>query len=165
MKHSMNPVLLAVALTLLIAGCGSAPASVPATVVVTVTTTQTTTTTLPPPTTNQATVEDSSTTTTTVATKSTAPAASSPSEAAAPVTSSHPATIKVPNGVGMNYQAAQDLWRGKGLVVMPATDGLGAHRVPVIDSNWLVLAQDLEPGSVVKWGTAITATVIKYTDR
>lgn len=76
----------------------------------------------------------------------------------------HPKTTKVPNGVGMNYQAAQDLWRGNGLVVLPAIDALGAHRLPVIDSNWVVLAQDLKAGSTVDWGSSIRATVKKYTD-
>lgn len=75
-----------------------------------------------------------------------------------------PAKVKVPDGVGMNYQAAQDLWRSVGLVVLPATDATGAHRLPIIDSNWVVVAQDLKAGSAVEVGTGITATVKKYTD-
>jgi PASTA domain len=74
------------------------------------------------------------------------------------------ATVKVPNGVGMDYQSAQDVWRAAGLVVAPAKDATGAHRLPVIDSNWVVLGQDVKAGSKVPEGTLITATVKKYTD-
>jgi beta-lactam-binding protein with PASTA domain len=72
--------------------------------------------------------------------------------------------IVVPNGVGMNYQDAQDLWRGAGLHVAPAVDALGAHRLPIIDSNWVVLRQSPAAGTTVDTGTFITATVKKYTD-
>lgn len=74
------------------------------------------------------------------------------------------AVVKVPNGVGLNYQQAQDLWRGNGLVVGIATDATGAHRLPVIDSNWVVLAQSIPAGSSVDVGTEIVATVKKYSD-
>lgn len=123
-------------------GCGSAPA--PATV--TMTATQTIT-------------QSASPVTTTIPTFTTA----TPAQQTAPATT-RPATTTVPNGVGLNYQAAQDLWRANGLVVLPAIDALGAHRLPVIDANWFVVAQDLKPGSVVEWGSGITATVKKYTD-
>ncbi|WP_222594171.1 PASTA domain-containing protein [Terrabacter aerolatus] len=72
--------------------------------------------------------------------------------------------ITVPDGVGMNYQEAQDLWRAAGLVVAPADDATRAHRLPVLDSNWVVLGQDLTAGSKVASGSMITATVMKYTD-
>lgn len=90
------------------------------------------------------------------------PDASTPAPEA---TASEESSVKVPNGVGMNYQAAQDLWRAAGLVVLPATDATGANRLPIIDSNWVVLAQDLKPGSKVASGAGITATVKKYTDK
>jgi len=73
-------------------------------------------------------------------------------------------SIVVPNGVGMDYQQAQDIWRAAGLHVFPAVDGLGAHRLPVIDSNWVVLSQDPPAGTEVERGSFITATVKKYTD-
>ena len=72
--------------------------------------------------------------------------------------------IVVPNGVGLDYQSAQDIWRAAGLHVAPAIDALGAHRLPVIDSNWVVLSQDPEAGAVVQRDSFITATVKKYTD-
>ncbi|SNY74153.1 PASTA domain-containing protein [Paractinoplanes atraurantiacus] len=82
----------------------------------------------------------------------------------APVTKAAPAKIKVPSGVGLDYQSAQDLRRSAGLIVAPAKDATGAHRLPVIDANWVVLAQDLKPGSTVESGSLITATVKKYSD-
>jgi len=72
--------------------------------------------------------------------------------------------IVVPNGVGKDYQTAQDLWRGAGLHVLPATDALGLHRLPIIDSNWVVVSQDLKAGSKVPADSLITATVKKFTD-
>jgi hypothetical protein len=97
---------------------------------------------------------------------------SAPAEASTPAApeSSAPAApaaaekIKVPNGVGKDYQTAQDLWRAAGLHVAPATDATGAHRLPIIDSNWVVLKQDLKAGSLVAADSFITATVKKYTD-
>lgn len=73
-------------------------------------------------------------------------------------------TVVVPDGVGVDYQTAQDRWRGAGLVVMPANDATGANRIPIIDRNWVVLAQDPKPGTKVEVGAEITATVKKYTD-
>jgi hypothetical protein len=70
----------------------------------------------------------------------------------------------VPNGVGLDYQSAQDLWRAAGLHVAPAIDATGAHRLPVIDSNWVVLSQDLKAGKKVAAGSLITAKVKKYSD-
>ena len=70
----------------------------------------------------------------------------------------------MPDGVGLNYQEAQDRWRAAGLHVAPAVDATGANRLPVLDSNWVVLAQDLKPGTKVPADSFITATVKKYTD-
>lgn len=113
------------------------------------------------PVTTPATSAPASTATTTApATKAATKATTAPAQA----TEAAVTTIKVPNGVGMDYQSAQDLWRSAGLIVAPATDATGAHRLPLIDSNWVVLAQDLKAGSKVPDGTLITATVKKYTD-
>ncbi|MBI1377787.1 MAG: PASTA domain-containing protein [Frankiales bacterium] len=95
-----------------------------------------------------------------------APVSSSPETATSkPAETAAADTITVPNGVGMDYQSAQDLWRAAGLHVAPATDATGANRLPIIDSNWVVLAQDLKPGSKVPADSFITATVKKYTDK
>jgi beta-lactam-binding protein with PASTA domain len=89
---------------------------------------------------------------------------SAPSVAPTEEPQSAPSKVTVPNGVGKDYQTAQDLWRAAGLVVLPATDALGANRLPVIDSNWVVLSQSPKAGSSVESGASITATVKKYTD-
>lgn len=94
-------------------------------------------------------------------------AAPLPTHVAATTSSAAPkpaSMVKVPNGVGLDYQSAQDLWRGAGLHVLPATDATGAHRLPVIDSNWVVLAQNLKAGSKVPVNSFITATVKKFSD-
>jgi beta-lactam-binding protein with PASTA domain len=70
----------------------------------------------------------------------------------------------VPDGVGKDYQTAQDIWRVAGLHVAPAHDATGAHRLPVLDSNWVVLSQNPKAGMKVDVGSFITATVKKYTD-
>ncbi|WP_305785864.1 PASTA domain-containing protein [Symbioplanes lichenis] len=95
-------------------------------------------------------------TTATTALATTAKATTAPRKTKAPV--------KVPDGVGLNYQSAQDLWRAAGLHVAPATDATGAHRLPLIDANWVVVAQDLKAGSKVAADSFITATVKKYSD-
>jgi len=74
------------------------------------------------------------------------------------------AKVKVPNGVGLDYQSAQDLWRAAGLHVAPAKDATGANRIPLIDSNWIVLSQDPEAGSRVAVDSFITATIKKSSD-
>lgn len=63
-----------------------------------------------------------------------------------------------------NYQDAQDLARGLGLLVMPGVDATGANRIPILDSGWVVVAQDVPAGSEVPTGTEITMTVKKTTD-
>ena len=74
-------------------------------------------------------------------------------------------TVVTPNGVGLNYQAAQDAWRAAGLHVSPAIDATGANRLPIIDSNRVVLTQDPPAGAPVEAGSFIVATVKKYTDK
>ncbi|GAA0813975.1 hypothetical protein Sya03_58440 [Spirilliplanes yamanashiensis] len=74
------------------------------------------------------------------------------------------AKVEVPRGVGLDYQSAQDLWRAAGLHVAPAKDATGANRIPVIDSNWIVVSQDPKAGSTVAAGSFITATVKKDSD-
>jgi hypothetical protein len=126
--------LLAVVAALAVAGCGVGAGTRPAAMPSTPTTT---------------TMPALTTTTPAPMTATSAPAAT---------------TVVVPNGVGLNYQQAQDAWRGAGLHVLPATDAKGTHRLPVIDANWVVLSQDPAAGVQVNVGSFITATVKKYTD-
>lgn len=143
-RHRRVLVPLTAALPLLLTGCA---ASAPSTPVQPVTVTAT------------ATVTE---TVSAVPTKtSEAPAAAASTPSIAPPAASR---VAVPNGIGLNYQEAQDLWRAAGLHVAPAKDATGANRLPVLDSNWVVVAQDLKPGSKVTADSFITATVKKYTD-
>lgn len=75
-----------------------------------------------------------------------------------------PAIVTVPDAVGKNYQRAQDLWRSRGLVVLPAEDASGKDRLPWIDSGWYVVDQDPPAGTRVEDGSTIQATILKYTD-
>lgn len=75
------------------------------------------------------------------------------------------ALILVPNGVGLDYQQAQDVWRAAGLRVSVAADATGAGRLPVIDSNWVVLGQNPKAGTRVDADSSIRATVKKFTDK
>ncbi len=90
-----------------------------------------------------------------------------PLEAPAPPAQDiQPSKNVVPNGVGKNYQAAQDLWRSAGLTVLPAEDATGANRIPILDSGWVVLSQSPKAGTKVSSSDAtVTATVKKYSDR
>ncbi len=74
-------------------------------------------------------------------------------------------TVTVIDAIGKNYETAQGMWRGEGLHVLPATDALGLGRIPIIDSNWVVVNQDLKGGTRVSHGSFITATVRKYSDK
>ncbi len=102
--------------------------------------------------------------TVTVTASQTAPATSQAPTSQPASPTPPPGQVVVPNGVGKDYQSAQDLWRAAGLHVAPAIDATGAHRLPIIDSNWVVLSQSLTAGTSVPSGTFITATVKKYTD-
>lgn len=88
-----------------------------------------------------------------------------PADEPAPAEPDKSGKITVPNGVGKNYQQAQDLWRGVGLIVGVAEDATGANRLPVLDSGWVVVSQTPAAGTKVAPDTVITATVKKYTDR
>ena len=90
------------------------------------------------------------------------PESASSSSDAAPAPESD--VVVVPDMVGQNYQDAQDMWRASGLVVLPGEDATGANRLPVLDSNWYVVAQTPAGGTEVPNGSSIQATVKKYTD-
>ncbi len=140
---SVVPVLAGVAAALTLAGCAAAPQAAPAPTVT-------------------VTAEAAPTPTVTV-TADPAPKAAA-TKAAEDRSAGNSGTFTVPNAVGMNYQDAQDLWRSKGLVVLPAEDATGANRMPMIDSGWVVLGQDPKPGTPATDGDSITALVKKYSD-
>jgi hypothetical protein len=72
--------------------------------------------------------------------------------------------VEVGDGIGLDYQSAQDLWRAQGLFVLPAEDATGQDRIPFLDSGWVVLDQYPAAGEQVEAGSSITATVKKFTD-
>ncbi|WP_156022916.1 PASTA domain-containing protein [Terracoccus sp. 273MFTsu3.1] len=149
-KHLIGyPVTALLALGIGAAGGGNADATPPATASSTVVVTQT----VPVP--SIATATQTLRATVTVA------ASRAPVAVAAPKPASK---VTVPDGVGMNYQDAQDAWRAAGLHVAPAEDATGAHRIPVLDANWVVLAQNLQAGSKVAVDSFIIATIKKYSD-
>jgi hypothetical protein len=46
--------------------------------------------------------------------------------------------------------------------VLTSTDGTGQGRVPVIDRNWVVIAQSVKAGESPGLATHITLTVVKH---
>jgi hypothetical protein len=102
--------------------------------------------------------------TTTAAANQPAKPADTPTDRPGDTKAPKPAKLKVPDGVGLDYQSAQDVWRAAGLHVAPAEDAKGAHRIPVLDANWIVVSQTPKAGTQVDAGSSITATVKKSTD-
>src|SRR3954454_11446230 len=63
------------------------------------------------------------------------PRSKPPSPPAPDAPATDTATITVPDGVGLDYQSAQDEWRAAGLHVAPADDATGAHRLAVREAQ------------------------------
>ncbi len=61
-----------------------------------------------------------------------------------------------------DLQSAQDALRKAGYYLLVANDGLGQHRYPVLDRDWIVVGQSEPPGSAPKRTTTIHLTVVKY---
>jgi hypothetical protein len=68
----------------------------------------------------------------------------------------------VPNVVCAELQAAQDALRSSGFYVLTSTDGTGQGRIPVMDRNWVVIAQSVKAGESPGLTTHITLTVVKH---
>jgi hypothetical protein len=87
----------------------------------------------------------------------------------APVTTTAPVEVAIeevalmPDVVGMNLQDAQDLIQGHGVFLSLSEDATGQGRMQVIDSNWVVVGQNIEPGQPFGEGEAVLS-VVKYTD-
>lgn len=104
-------------------------------------------------------------TTATTATTSTVPEVvpeptQAPAEAPAPT---EPPAVEalMPNVVCMNLQDAQDLIQEAGVFFSRSVDASGDDRNQWIDSNWLVLSQEPEPGTPIEELEALLA-VVKY---
>ena len=70
------------------------------------------------------------------------------------VTSSIPSPI-MPNVVCMTLQQAQDTIQDQGVFYSKSEDASGQERRQVIDSNWIVVAQNIAPGSPIDEGQVI----------
>ena len=75
-----------------------------------------------------------------------------------------PKVVTVPDVVGLNYQKAQNQWRARDLIVMPAKDASGERRWALLDSNWYVVDQKPAAGTQVEVGTPVRASILKYSD-
>ena len=82
-----------------------------------------------------------------------------PTDAAAP-TAAGPGVV--PNVVCAELQAAQDALRGSGFLLITSKDGTGQGRIPLLDRNWVVIAQSEAPGAKPGTTTLITLTVVKH---
>jgi PASTA domain len=69
----------------------------------------------------------------------------------------------MPNVVGMNLQDAQDLIQEHGVFLSLSEDASGRDRSQLIDSNWVVVGQNIEPGQPFGEGEAVLS-VVKYSD-
>jgi outer membrane biosynthesis protein TonB len=68
----------------------------------------------------------------------------------------------LPNVVGMNLQAAQDLMQATGFYVLDDQDDTGQHRFQVFDRNWVVTRQEPAAGKKVPTDTLVVLWAKKY---
>ena len=90
------------------------------------------------------------------------PVVEAPAATAAPDPVAEPATTPapvedpvaedalMPNVVGMNLQDAQDLIQEHGVFLSLSEDATGQDRNQFIDSNWVVVGQNIEPGQLIR---------------
>jgi len=84
--------------------------------------------------------------------------APAPAPAPAPATqSAPPADVKVPmpDVVGMNLQAAQDLIQTQGVFFSRSEDATGAGRMQILDRDWVVVDQTPAAGELIGEGDAL----------
>ena len=87
-----------------------------------------------------------------------APVVEAPAPAPAPATqSAPPADVKVPmpDVVGMNLQAAQDLIQTQGVFFSRSEDATGAGRMQILDRDWVVVDQTPAAGELIGEGDAL----------
>ena len=71
--------------------------------------------------------------------------------------------VPMPDVVGMNLQAAQNLIQEAGVWYSRSEDATGQGRMQVLDSNWTVVAQSPSAGELIGEGDALLS-VVKNTD-
>ena len=74
------------------------------------------------------------------------------------VTSSIPSPT-MPNVVCMDLQSAQDLIQDQGVFLSKSEDASGQGRRQVIDSNWVVVSQNIEVGAPIDEGEVILSVL------
>ena len=87
-----------------------------------------------------------------------APVVEAPAAAPTPATqAAPPAEVKVPmpNVVGMNLQAAQDLIQTHGVFFSRSEDATGAGRMQILDRDWVVVDQTPAAGELIGEGDAL----------
>ena len=87
-----------------------------------------------------------------------APVVEAPAAGPAPATqAAPPAEVKVPmpNVVGMNLQAAQDLIQTQGVFFSRSEDATGAGRMQILDRDWVVVDQTPAAGELIGEGDAL----------
>ncbi len=73
----------------------------------------------------------------------------------------------MPNEVGTNLQAAQDdIQRVSGdpVFVTTSSDATGAGRAQILDRDWHVCSQNVQPGTWVNLDTRIDFAVVKLSE-
>jgi PASTA domain len=68
----------------------------------------------------------------------------------------------VPAVVCRDLQTAQDTLQAAGFYNLGSQDGTGQGRTQLIDRNWIVIAQSVQPGSRPDPETRIVLTAVKY---
>lgn len=65
----------------------------------------------------------------------------------------------MPNVVCMSLQVAQDTIQAAGVYFSRSEDATGAARFQVLDSNWIVVGQTPEPGTLIEETEAVLSAV------
>ncbi|WP_327086699.1 PASTA domain-containing protein [Nonomuraea sp. NBC_01738] len=89
-----------------------------------------------------------------------APVSSTPSDPE--TTTAGAARKKLPNVVGINLQAAQDLLQERGFYLLDDQDATGRHRLQIYDRNWVVVRQTPASGRTVTTDTKVVLWAKKY---
>ena len=75
-------------------------------------------------------------------------------ESAREVSTSVPRPV-MPNVICLTLQAAQDLIQDQGVFFSRSQDATGQNRSQLVDSNWIVIKQNIRPGQQFSEGDAV----------
>ena len=74
------------------------------------------------------------------------------------ITSSIPSP-QMPNVVCLDLQTAQDLIQDQGVFLSKSVDASGQGRRQIVDSNWVVVAQNIQVGAPIDEGKVILSVL------